>query len=90
MPYLPDTDTGVGDENEQNHKGFNKGCNRVVIFKEGEHLDNNYYNVTQLQNTTGFNLDCDFKDFEHPDKSYKNVTQLQNTRVCLNINRKDV
>ena len=33
--YLPDTDNGIGDQNEQNNKGFNKCGNRsVVVFKE--------------------------------------------------------
>ena len=31
---LPDTDNSVGDKNEQNNKRFNKGGDRVVIFKE--------------------------------------------------------
>jgi hypothetical protein len=39
FPHLPDTDASVGDENEQNHKGFHKSCDRVVVFKEGEHLE---------------------------------------------------
>ena len=35
-PYLPDTNNSIGDEDEQDDKGFNKGGDRVVIFKEGE------------------------------------------------------
>ena len=35
-PYLPDTNNSIGDKDEQDDKGFNKGGDRVVIFKEGE------------------------------------------------------
>ena len=34
-PYLPDTDDGVGDENEKDDERLNEGCNGVVIFEEG-------------------------------------------------------
>ena len=42
--HLPDTDTGVGDQNEQDHKRFNKGCYRIIIFKECKNL-RDVYNI---------------------------------------------
>ena len=42
FPHLPDTDNGIGDQNEQNDKRLDKCGNRfIIIFKESENERNN-------------------------------------------------
>ena len=36
--YLPDSNTGVGDQNEQNHKRFYECSDGIIIFKESQNL----------------------------------------------------
>ena len=37
--YLPDTDDGVGYENQQDDKRLHEGCNGLLsLFKPGQHL----------------------------------------------------
>ena len=37
--YLPDTDDGVGDEDEEDDEGLDEGRDGVfVVFKEGKNL----------------------------------------------------
>ena len=41
--YLPDSNTGVGDQNEQNHKRFYECSDGIIIFKESQNLREKYY-----------------------------------------------
>ena len=36
--YLPDTNKSVENKNEQDDERFNKGCDGVIVFKEGQDL----------------------------------------------------
>ena len=36
--YLPDSNTSVGDQNEQNHKRFYECSDGIIIFKESQNL----------------------------------------------------
>ena len=36
--YLPDSNTGVGDQNEQNHKRFYECSDGIIILKESQNL----------------------------------------------------
>ena len=36
--YLPDSNTGVSDQNEQNHKRFYECSDGIIIFKESQNL----------------------------------------------------
>ena len=40
VPFLPDADDGVGDENEKDDERFDKGRDRFVfIFEKGQNLE---------------------------------------------------
>lgn len=40
VTYLPDTDNGVGDEDEEDDEGLHEGSDRLItILKEGQNLE---------------------------------------------------